>query len=89
MTDSTKDVFNLPCTFPLKVIGRNTADFEAFVIAIVQRHVPELDVSLVTSRASSQNAYLSVTVTFIASSREQLDALYSDLSRHEQVLMLL
>jgi putative lipoic acid-binding regulatory protein len=84
-----KDVFNFPCTFPLKVIGRNTADFEAFVIAVVRRHVPKLDVNLVTSRTSSGNAYLSVTVTFIASSREQLDALYSDLGQHEQVLMLL
>ncbi len=89
MSDPTPDVFNFPCTFPLKVIGRNTADFEAFVVAVVQRHVPELDVSLVTSRVSSGNAYLSVTVTFIASSREQLDALYSDLGQHEQVLMLL
>ena len=39
---------------------------------------------------SSKNArYLSLTVTINARSREQLDALYSELSKHPMVMMVL
>jgi uncharacterized protein len=39
---------------------------------------------------SSKNArYLSLTVVITARSREQLDALYSELSRHPMVMMVL
>ena len=43
----------------------------------------------ITSRISSGNTYRAVTATFMARSREQLDALYLELTRHEQVLMVL
>ncbi len=78
-----------PCEFPLKAFGKNTDDFEALIVAIVRRHVPDLDESAVRSRASSGSTYRSVTATFTAHSREQLDALYLDLNSHEQILMVL
>ena len=89
MTDPVETIWNFPCSFPLKAFGRNSDDFEALVIEIVRRHVPDLDDSAVSSRISSGNAYRAVTATFMARSREQLDALYLELSRHEQVLMVL
>ncbi len=78
-----------PCEFPLKAFGKNTDDFEALIVTIVRRHVPDLDESAVSSRASSGSAYRSVTATFMAQSREQLDALYLELSNHDQILMVL
>ena len=89
MSDPAADVFQFPCDFPIKVFGRNTDDFEALVIAIVRRHAPDLDDSAVARRVSGGDAYRAVTATFTAHSREQLDALYTELSDHEQVLMVL
>jgi len=89
MSDSPIDVFNFPCDFPIKAFGRNSDDFEALVVDIVRRHAPDLDDSAVTRHFSGADAFRSVTVTFTAHSREQLDALYRELSAHEQVLMLL
>jgi uncharacterized protein len=89
MTKPADTVWNFPCAFPLKVFGRNSAEFEALVVEIVRRHAPDLEDSAVSSRLSGGNAYRSVTATFTAHSREQLDALYLELSQHEQVLMLL
>jgi uncharacterized protein len=89
MTDSGETVWKFPCSFPLKAFGRNSDDFEALVVEIVRRHVPDLDDSAVSSRTSGGDAYRSVTATFIAHSREQLDALYSELSSHEKILMVL
>ena len=89
MTDSIETVWKFPCSFPLKAFGRNSDDFEALVVEIVRRHAPDLEDSAVSSRTSNGNAYRSVTATFVAHSREQLDALYSELSSHERVLMVL
>ena len=89
MTDTVETVWKFPCAFPLKAFGRNSDDFEALVLEIVRRHVPDLDDSAVSSRVSRGNNYRAVTATFMAHSREQLDALYQDLTQHEQVLMVL
>ncbi len=89
MVQSADPIWTFPCSFPLKAFGRNSDEFEALVVEIVRRHVPDLDAAAVSSRASHGNAYRSVTATFIAQSREQLDALYSELSSHEQILMVL
>jgi uncharacterized protein len=85
----TMDVFQFPCDFPLKAMGHNTDAFEVLVISIVRRHVPDLADHAVSRRLSANGKYRSVTATFTAYSREQLDALYAELSGHEQVLMLL
>jgi len=89
MTNPRDSVWNFPCAFPLKVFGRNSDEFEALVVDIVRRHAPDLKDSAVSSRTSGGATYRSVTATFTAHSREQLDALYLELSRHEQILMLL
>ena len=89
MSDSAADIFQFPCAFPVKAFGRNSDDFEALVIAIVRRHAPDLADHAVSRRLSANGKYRSVTATFTAHSRAQLDALYSELSAHEQVLMLL
>jgi uncharacterized protein len=81
--------FVFPCSFPLKVFGRDTDDFEALVVAVVRRHVGGDEDLTVTSRQSHGGKYLAVTVTFTAVSRQQLDALYLDLNQNKRVLMTL
>jgi len=80
--------FEFPLIFPLKVIGRNADDFEGFVVSVVKTHAP-LSERTVTTRPSQGGKYLAVTVTFVVESREQLDAIYQELSGHERVLMAL
>src|SRR5450759_4303097 len=89
MAASKPSPFEFPCSFPLKVFGKDEDQFEAFVASIVQRHVPDLHSENVVSRLSENGKYLAVTATFIADSREQLDALYMELSSHDRVLMVL
>lgn len=78
-----------PCVFALKVMGKNTDKLRPAVLAIVRKHVPDLDESLITSRPSSGGAYLALTVTFTATGRDQLDAIYRELNAHELVAMTL
>jgi len=78
-----------PCRFPLKTIGKNIAGFETTIVEIVRRHVPDLQDHEISSRLSKDGKYVSITTTFTAVSREQLDELYYELSSHEQVMMVL
>ena len=77
-----------PCSFPIKAVGFNTEMFEQAVRDIVDRHVSDGHVGYVF-RQSGGGKYLSITATFTAASREQLDALYRDLNEHELVVMTL
>jgi uncharacterized protein len=78
-----------PCLFPLKVMGANTDGLYLAVYTILKKHVPDLDEAVFTSRRSSSGKYLSITATFTAHSRDQLNAIYQELNDHELVLMTL
>ena len=80
--------FTFPCSFPLKVMGLNTDAFPGAVEAILRRHLGAAEVAY-TRQLSRNGKYLSITATFTAASKEQLDALYRELNGHELVKMTL
>jgi uncharacterized protein len=82
-------LFQFPCDFPLKVMGRRTDDFRSLVLGIVQKHAGAIDPAKIEERPSKDGNYLSLTCTFKARSREQLDALYRELTSCEKVLIVL
>ncbi len=86
MTDT---LFEFPCDFPLKVMGRHSEEFRSIVLGIVQKHTGPVDASRIEERPSKDGSYLSLTYTFEAQSREQLDALYRELTSCEKVLIVL
>ena len=77
-----------PAEFPLKAIGTGD-DFEAWVVEVVRKHVPDLGQQPTTSRSSSAGKYLAVTVTFTARNQAQLDDIYRELSQDPRVRLLL
>jgi len=87
MEEREETLFEFPCQFSVKAMGLAADDFDALVVSIVSRHVPGLGKGAAQTRPSSGGKYLSVTVTFEASSKAQLDAIYQSLTDHEQVLM--
>jgi hypothetical protein len=87
--DGGEQLLRFPCDFPIKVMGRAAPGFESLVVGIVRRHAPDLGEGAVSSRASSGGRYLAVTVVVRAGSRDQLDAIYRELSSHPDVLMSL
>jgi uncharacterized protein len=85
---SEETLLEFPCPFAIKAMGKNNLEFDLLVIEIVRRHVPE-DEKAVTTRPSKDGNYLAVTVLIEATSKQQLDAIYQDLSDHPHVLMAL
>lgn len=84
---STPELY--PCEFPIKVMGRNVADLQAHTQPIVERHTGPLDPSSIRQRLSGDGNFLSLTYVVTAQSREQLDALYRELTACTAVLMVL
>jgi putative lipoic acid-binding regulatory protein len=90
MHDSTPEdeqsPLKFPCEFPIKAMGRATPELEMAVLEIMHRHVPDLGEGAVRTRKSRKGNYLSITVTITARSREQLDAIYMDLTACEHIV---
>ena len=84
-----ESLLEFPCDFTVKAMGLHSDDFDALVVGIVRQHVPDLSEGAVSSRFSSGGKYLSVSVNFIAESREQMDAIYQELSKNPRILMAL
>ena len=78
-----------PCAFPIKVMGLTRDDFAQTIVGVVQKHAPDYDARTLEMRASTAGKYLSLTCTVNATSREQLDELYRELSSHPMVTMVL
>jgi putative lipoic acid-binding regulatory protein len=86
---SDTPLLNFPTDYPIKVIGRPSAEFRARVHAIVLRHVPALEASHVTEHLSKAGNYLSISYAIRAQSREQMTALAADLTSCEGVLLVI
>ena len=78
-----------PSAFPIKVMGAHVEGFVEAVVSVARHFDPDFDASTVQTRPSRAGNYLGVTITFTATSREQLDELYRTLSTHPMVKVVL
>jgi hypothetical protein len=86
---SDTPLLSFPTDYPIKVIGRPSAEFRARIHAIVLTHVPALEASHVTEHLSKNGNYLSISYAIRAESREQMTALAADLTACEGVLLVI
>jgi uncharacterized protein len=86
---TTESLLQFPCDFPLKVTGRHSDEFRSIALGIVHKHVAQIDVVSIEERPSKNGNYLGLTYNIRATSREQLDALYRELTSCEKVLIVL
>ena len=84
-TEEDESPLKFPCEFPIKAMGKACPELEIAVLEIMNRHVPDLGEGAVRMRESSKGNYVAITVTITARSREQLDAIYMELSSCEYI----
>ena len=84
-----ESVIEFPCEFPIKMMGRDTAEFRDTARALVENHVGPLPDESVKASLSGKGNFVSVTVTVTATSQQQLDDIYRDVTAHDDVLMAL
>jgi putative lipoic acid-binding regulatory protein len=81
--------FEFPCDYEIKAMGIDDGRFHEVVVAVVERHCDTIRMDSLRTRSSRNGRYVSVSLVIIAQSREQLDAIYADLTAHDKVLMRL
>ena len=86
---SDESAIEFPCSFPIKMMGRDTEEFRATARALVEKHAGVVADEAVKTALSRNGNFVSVTVTIIATSQEQLDRIYRDATDHDDVLMAL
>lgn len=82
-------LFEFPCQFPIKIMGPATDDFESQIRALVADQLGELPDSAWKIRPSAKGNFIGMTLTFTATSRAQIDALYHAITAHPDVKMCL
>ena len=88
--EASKDsLIEYPSLFPIKVMGLKVDGLVAAVTHVARQFDPAFDASTIELRESSGGKYLGITVTVLATSREQLDELYRTLSTHPMVKVVL
>lgn len=87
--EEASSLLTFPCEFPIKAMGRSDSGFEARALEIVRRHAPDFKAQSMKSAVSRKGNYLSITFVIPATSREQLDAIYLELTACDDLLMVL
>ena len=86
---ANEELMSFPCELPIKVFGRNEGDFREVAVAIVSSHFDTFERQNVREQLSREGRFVSLTISVVAESREQLDGLYRELTSHQSVLMVL
>lgn len=80
-------LLEFPCDFPIKVMVKNHPDLHFIIGGMIQKHCPAFDLKTIQIKASTTGKYLSLTCSILATSKEQLDNIYNDLTSSPVVLM--
>jgi putative lipoic acid-binding regulatory protein len=86
---SDESVMTFPCSFPIKLMGRESAVFRQTARELVEKHTGPLEDGAIESSLSRNGRFVSITITVVAESREQLDNIYRDATAHDDVIMAL
>jgi putative lipoic acid-binding regulatory protein len=84
-----EELLKFPTDYPIKVVGRPSAEFRARIHAIVLKHAPDVETDRISERLSENGNFLSVSYMIVAQSREQVMALARDLAAADGVLMVI
>ena len=84
-----ESLIEYPSDFPIKVMGPTHDAFAATIVEVIVRHDPTFHEGKMEVRPSSGGKYTGLTVVVRATSRVQLDAIYSELSGHPMVKVVL
>ena len=89
MSEQEPPKIEFPCDYPIKVMGHQTSEFRGIVLEVMRKHAGEINESQVTERASAKGTFVSITVTIIATGKDQIEIIFEDLKATGAVKMVL
>lgn len=89
MQEQDPPKIEFPCDYPIKVLGRDSAEFEPCILEVFERHAPGFDRTLIQARGSRKGTFISLTIIITATGPVQLEALHQDLLATGHVQMVI
>jgi putative lipoic acid-binding regulatory protein len=89
MSERKEQIIEFPTRFPIKIMGARHDDFSQTIFELVRIHAADLTAEDIELRVSSGGNYISLTVTVLAISQEQLDNIYRAVTGHPMVKYVL
>ena len=87
--DDKETLLEFPCEFPIKIMGKASDELKELVVEVVKKHAPDFDPDTLAIKESKEGKFHSITATISAESKQQLDAIYQELTSNKLVLMAL
>ena len=63
MSPENESLFEFPCDFPIKIMGKSHPEFAETIVTVMRQFDSEVDASRVETRPSSGGNYTGLTVT--------------------------
>lgn len=89
MTQKEPPKIEFPCDYPIKVIADNHEEARGKVLAVMEQHAAPLAEGCVTERLSREGRFMSLTVTIVATGKDQLERIHVDLKATGVVKMVM
>jgi len=86
---TAETLITFPCDFTLKVIGKDSPEFEKIVMDVLRKKFRSLRNCTIQKRFSKDKNYLSYSITVHVKTKRKLDGLYRALSQTKEVVMVL
>jgi len=86
---SSEELFNFPCDYPIKIMGKDCTELRVTMCNIIERHAGKIHPNQISSKKSSKGSYISYTVRIVATSRAQLDSINQELQDDPLVAYIL
>ncbi|TNF65367.1 MAG: DUF493 domain-containing protein [Gammaproteobacteria bacterium] len=87
--NTTDTLLEFPCRFPIKILCNPNKGIEEFVMKTLHDHVEDNKSIDLSVKESKNGKYISITAIFTATSKDQLDTLYTLFSKKDDVHMVL
>lgn len=71
------------------MMGHNSPEFRTTTRALIEKHTGKVADTAIKESLSRNERFVSITITVTATSQQQLDDIYQDVSDHDDVLMAL
>lgn len=86
---TAEEIFDFPCDYPVKVMGKDCQELHVEMCTIIERHAGDIHPSQISSRKSTKGNYISYTIRITATSVVQLNSINKELQEHPLVAYIL
>ncbi|WP_271273195.1 YbeD family protein [Aliamphritea hakodatensis] len=90
MSEQEAPKIEFPCAdYPVKILGRSAPDYKEFVLDVVRKYDPALDVSKVVEQPSKKGNFTAIRIKMTAASAEALEAMHKEFMASGRVQMVM